>query len=163
MLLLPIWQYCAATKYRDVCEVRVSGGRELPWRAAKINANALMPQRARMELIRLPSVVHCKCQPYRRGRTRRQTVPRSNQAKQNRGLAKAAIVIKPINQQAPYLFCSRACQIYPCNPDNLIQHLCALSDYNNGATLIRAGMVHTHLFHRICKLARLVETPLCRM
>lgn len=43
------------------------------------------------------------------------------------------------------------------------QHSRAQSDYNNGATLTRAGMAHTHLFHRICKLARPMETPLCNM
>ena len=54
--------------------------------------------------------------------------------------------------------------IYPDNPDILVPHPCALSDYNNGATLTRAGTVHTHLFsHQICKLARPMGRPLCRM
>ena len=38
-----------------------------------------------------------------------------------------------------------------------------VADYNNGATLLRAGAVRIHFFHRICNLARPVETPLCKM
>ncbi len=53
--------------------------------------------------------------------------------------------------------------LYPNNPDILDQHPNALSDRNDGATLTRRGVVHTHLFHLICKLARLRDKPLCRM
>jgi hypothetical protein len=35
--------------------------------------------------------------------------------------------------------------LYPYNPSISDQHPCALSDYNNGATLIRTGMMRTHL------------------
>jgi hypothetical protein len=67
-----------------------------------------------------------------------------------------------INQRA-FQFNDELAGLYPNNPNILDQRPCALSDYNNGATLIRAGAVHTHLFHRICKTARPMETPLCRM
>ncbi|MBJ7309139.1 hypothetical protein ACFOLJ_16285 [Rugamonas sp. CCM 8940] len=40
----------------------------------------------------------------------------------------------------------RACRTYPYNPNILIQHSCPQSDYNNGATLIRAGVVRIHFF-----------------
>jgi len=59
--------------------------------------------------------------------------------------------------------CRRACRTYPYGPNILVQHPCALSDYNNGATLTRVGAMHTHLFYRICNLAGPMESPLCRM
>jgi hypothetical protein len=34
--------------------------------------------------------------------------------------------------------------LYPNHPDILVQHPCALSDDNNGATLTRAGVMRTH-------------------
>jgi hypothetical protein len=40
----------------------------------------------------------------------------------------------------------RSCRTYPYNPNILIQHSCPLPDYNYGATLAQAGVVHIHFF-----------------
>lgn len=73
----------------------------------------------------------------------------SNLVEPYEAVAKSANRVQ-LYQPASYPL-GRACQTYPYNPENPVQHPCALSDYNNGATLTRAGMVRTHLFHRICK------------
>lgn len=48
-------------------------------------------------------------------------------------------------------------------PNFPIQQPSAVSDYNNGATLIRAGPCVHVISTDICNLARPVETPLCKM
>ena len=57
----------------------------------------------------------------------------------------------------------RAGRTYPDNPIILDHVLARYPIATAVQTLIRAGTVHTHLFHRICELARPMETPLCRM
>jgi hypothetical protein len=60
------------------------------------------------------------------------------------GLAKTASVINFINQQARLLIALAG--FYPYNPTILIQHSCPAPDYNNGATLVQAGVVRIHFF-----------------
>jgi hypothetical protein len=48
-------------------------------------------------------------------------------------------------------------------PNNPFRHSCTLSDYNCGATLIRARTCVHVFFHRICNLAGPMETPLCKI
>ena len=61
------------------------------------------------------------------------------------------------------MMCGAACQPVSDYSKDFDHLCCALSDDINGATWSRAKVVRTHLFHRICKLARPMETPLCRM
>jgi hypothetical protein len=68
-----------------------------------------------------------------------------------------------LHQPASRAF-ARLAGTYPYNPNpSLIRHPRSPTDYNNGATLPVARMVHIRFFHRICNLARPVETPLCKM
>jgi hypothetical protein len=60
------------------------------------------------------------------------------------GLAKTASVINFINRPARLLIVLAG--LYPYNPSILIQHPCAQSDDNNGATLTGAGVVRIHFF-----------------
>jgi hypothetical protein len=77
-------------------------------------------------------------------------------AKQNIGLAESADRFDIINRRASRkAFDQRLRASLPdlsLHSKHSGQHPSALSDCNNGATLIRAGTVRTHLFHRICKI-----------
>jgi len=65
-------------------------------------------------------------------------------AAKHRGLAKTASVINFIYRPARLLIWLDG--LYPYNPIILIQHSCPEPDYNNGATLIQAGVVRIHFF-----------------
>jgi hypothetical protein len=70
-----------------------------------------------------------------------------DRAKESIGFSKYATNLKHyINQQARRDRFDRIglTGLYPNHPDILVQHPCALSDDNNGATLIRAGVMRTH-------------------
>jgi hypothetical protein len=77
-------------------------------------------------------------------------------------LAKTASVIDFITPPAPSSSTLLA-GTYPSIQTTLIQHPGVRSDDNNGATLIAAGWCVHIFFHRICNLARPVETPLCKI
>jgi hypothetical protein len=114
---------------------------------------------------------------FRRGATTSQTVsqhrPRlrypgekpallsSQQHEAYIGFGETASVIDAITRQAdPWASLPVLILKLPNNP---ILHPCALSDYNCGATLIRARMCVHVFFHRIRDLAGPMETPLCKI
>ena len=133
----------------------------------RYSANAPMPQRGANEVDRDAECTHhlrFACHATRTGRVQRaksQAVSRVLEPNRTLRFSENGICYQ-LHQPASLTNCISR-QTYPYNPDIQVQHPGALSDDNNGATLIRAGMRRTRLFHRICKLARPMETPLCRM
>jgi hypothetical protein len=77
----------------------------------------------------------------------RSTAGREQCAMQHMAFNKSANWVQP-HQPASFaiLIERKARRTYPYFPNIRVQHPCALSDYNNGATLTRTGEVHTHLF-----------------
>ena len=82
----------------------------------------------------------------------RSTAGREQCAMQHMAFNKSANWVQP-HQPASFaiLIERKARRTYPYFPNIRVQHPCALSDYNNGATLIRTEAVHTHLFFGYCQ------------
>ena len=78
---------------------------------------------------------------------------------------KSTGTVKTINRQASEFMSIRiSCQTYPYISNFLIQIALHESDCHNWLQPWPAkNDVHTHLFYRICKMARPIDTPLCRI